>query len=38
MVDNSVHRVYVVQEQQTATPQSSITPTDIMQMLVLLHT
>ncbi len=38
MVDNSVHRVYVVQEQQPATPQSSITPTDIMQMLVLLHT
>ena len=38
MVGNSVHRVYVVQEQQPATPQSSITPTDIMQMLVLLHT
>lgn len=38
MVDNSVHRVYVVHEQQPATPQSSITPTDIMQMLVLLHT
>jgi hypothetical protein len=38
MVDNSVHRVYVVQEQQPATPKSSITPTDIMQMLVLLHT
>ena len=38
MVNNSVHRVYVVHGQHEPTPKCSITPTDIMQMLLLLHT
>lgn len=38
MVSNSVHRVYVVHDENRATPEHSVTPTDIMQMLSLLHT
>lgn len=38
MVSNSVHRVYVVHDESRATPEHSVTPTDIMQMLSLLHT
>lgn len=38
MVNNSVHRIYVVHEENQAMPQHSVTPTDIMQMLSLLHT
>ena len=38
MVSNSVHRIYVVHSASQATPEHSVTPTDIMQMLSLLHT
>lgn len=36
MVSNSVHRIYVANDQNQTTPQQSITPTDIMHMLLLL--
>ncbi|KAL3136956.1 hypothetical protein ABBQ32_006560 [Trebouxia sp. C0010 RCD-2024] len=38
MVSNSVHRIYVVHDESHPIPEHSITPTDIMQMLSLLHT
>lgn len=38
MVSNSVHRIYVVQDESHLIPEHSVTPTDIMQMLSLLHT
>lgn len=38
MVSNSVHRIYVVQDESHPIPEHSVTPTDIMRMLSLLHT